>query len=108
LIASTTDKSFKLETLRLEAYLPEKRFSRRFVIGTLEGSIFATYINYYNDVRLNSAIGYIAPLAKLEGRDKQIFKDRDRKLEMAWEIRRKKRWQSRLFAETEEATYLLT
>lgn len=61
-------------------------------------AVVGTYIEYYNNVRLNSAIGYIAPLAKLEGRDTQIFKERDRKLETAREIRRKKRRQPRLFA----------
>jgi len=49
------------------------------------------YIHQYNTVRLNSAIGYIAPSDKLEGRDKQIFKERDKKLEEAREARRIKR-----------------
>jgi transposase InsO family protein len=53
------------------------------------------YINRYNNVRLNSAIGYISPKAKLEGRDKQIFKERDTKLEAAREARRIKRQQQR-------------
>lgn len=35
------------------------------------------------NVRLNSAIGCIAPLAKPEGRDEQIFEDRDSNLETA-------------------------
>jgi putative transposase len=34
-------------------------------------------------VRLHSAIGYVAPLAKLEGREAQIFAERDGKLEVA-------------------------
>ena len=46
------------------------------------------YIGYYNNVRLHSAIGYIAPADKLNGRDKQIFMERDRKLEEAREKRR--------------------
>ena len=41
------------------------------------------YVNHYNGVRLHSAIGYVAPLAKLEGRESQIFAERDRKLEAA-------------------------
>jgi len=49
------------------------------------------YIAHYNNVRLNSAIGYIAPKAKLEGRDKQIFKERDMKLESAREARKQLR-----------------
>lgn len=49
------------------------------------------YIRYYNDERLHSSIGYIAPKDKLEGKDEQIFKERDRKLEAAREIRKQKR-----------------
>ncbi len=41
------------------------------------------YVDHYNQVRLHSAIGYVAPLAKLEGREAQIFAERDRKLEAA-------------------------
>jgi len=51
----------------------------------------AEYIRYYNEERLHSSIGYIAPKDKMEGRDKQIFKDRDKKLEAAREIRKQKR-----------------
>ena len=43
----------------------------------------AEYIRYYNEERLNSAIGYIAPADKLAGREKLIFAERDRKLEEA-------------------------
>jgi putative transposase len=49
------------------------------------------FINHYNNVRLHSAIGYIAPVDKLNGRDQEIFKERDRKLEKARELRKKKR-----------------
>jgi len=51
----------------------------------------ADYIRYYNEERLHSAIGYIAPKDKLEGRDKQIFTERDQKLEAAREARKQKR-----------------
>lgn len=57
--------------------------------------VVGEYISHYNNVRLNSAIGYIAPIAKLEGRDKQIFKERDAKLEAAREARRIKRQQQK-------------
>lgn len=57
--------------------------------------VVGKYIYQYNSVRLNSAIGYIAPIDKLEGRDKQIFKDRDTKLEAAREARRVKRLQKK-------------
>jgi transposase InsO family protein len=55
--------------------------------------LVAEYIEYYNTVRLHSAIGYIAPVDKLNGRDKQIFKERDQKLEAAREQRRLRRLQ---------------
>ncbi len=45
------------------------------------------YVRHYNEVRLHSGIGYVAPLIKLEGRDKQVFAERDRKLEEARERR---------------------
>jgi putative transposase len=41
------------------------------------------YVDHYNRVRLHSAIGYVTPLDKLEGREQQIFAERDRKLEEA-------------------------
>jgi putative transposase len=41
------------------------------------------YVRHYNEVRLHSAIGYVMPLDKMCGREKQIFADRDRKLEAA-------------------------
>lgn len=51
------------------------------------------YIEHYNNVRLHSAIGYVAPADKLAGRDLEIFKERDRKLEEAREQRKQKRQQ---------------
>lgn len=50
--------------------------------------IITSYIAHYNDVRLHSAIGYIAPKDKLEGREKGIFAERDRRLEDARERRK--------------------
>lgn len=55
--------------------------------------LVAEYIEHYNKIRLHSAIGYIAPADKLNGRDQDIFKERDRKLETAREQRRIKRQQ---------------
>jgi transposase InsO family protein len=49
------------------------------------------YVEHYNSVRLNSAIGYIAPADKISGRDLQIFKERDQKLEAARQLRKEKR-----------------
>jgi transposase InsO family protein len=45
--------------------------------------VINAYVEYYNNTRLNSAIGYIAPTDKLAGREKEIFEQRDRKLELA-------------------------
>jgi putative transposase len=41
------------------------------------------YVRHYNEVRLHSAIGYVTPADKLSGRDKEIFAERDRKLDEA-------------------------
>ena len=41
------------------------------------------YVEHYNNVRLNSAIGYIAPKDMLAGRQRKIHAERDRKLEDA-------------------------
>jgi putative transposase len=50
--------------------------------------VVADYVHHYNTVRLHSAIGYITPLDKLEGRAEQIFAARDAKLEAARQARR--------------------
>jgi putative transposase len=57
--------------------------------------IVARYVEHYNTVRLHSAIGYITPKDKLEGREKVIFDERDRKLEQARERRKAKRHAAR-------------
>ena len=41
------------------------------------------YVTYYNETRLHSAIGYVAPLDKLLGREKDIFEQRKIKLTLA-------------------------
>ena len=43
----------------------------------------AAYVEYYNQVRLHSAVGYITPADKLNGLEQVIFDERDRKLEEA-------------------------
>jgi putative transposase len=53
--------------------------------------IVADYVVHYNTVRLHSAIGYITPKDKLDGRAKEIADDRDRKLAEARERRKKLR-----------------
>ena len=49
------------------------------------------YVRHDNEVRLHSGIGYVTPLTKLAGRDKQVFAERDRKLEEARERRKTNR-----------------
>lgn len=49
------------------------------------------FVAHYNNVRLHSAIGYVAPADKLNGREEEIFRERDRKLEAARELRKRKR-----------------
>ena len=39
------------------------------------------YVEHYNDVRLNSAIGYITPKDILAGRQQEMHSERDQKLE---------------------------
>ena len=41
------------------------------------------YVEHYNTVRLNSAVGYITPKDMLAGRQQEIHAERDRKLEVA-------------------------
>ena len=53
------------------------------------------YVTHYNTVRLHSAIGYVTPKDKLEGRETDIFAERDRKLAAARERRRDARQQAR-------------
>ena len=51
------------------------------------------YVEHYNNVRLNSAIGFITPKDMLAGRQAEIHAERDRKLETARkqrQIRRQK------------------
>jgi len=53
--------------------------------------IVADYVDYYNRVRLHSAIGYVTPQDKLAGRAAEIFAARDRKLAEARERRKQLR-----------------
>jgi transposase InsO family protein len=53
--------------------------------------LIAAYIQRYNTIRLHSAIGYVTPLDKLNGREPQIFAERDRKLEEARRLRQQRR-----------------
>ena len=60
--------------------------------GTLEEARrrVAAFVKHYNEVRLHSAIGYVTPLDKLAGLERDLlilFAERDRKLEEARERR---------------------
>lgn len=61
--------------------------------------IVTDYVEHYNEVRLHSAIGYVTPAAKLRGEEKQIFEERDRKLEEARERRKHNRREARDLAQ---------
>jgi transposase InsO family protein len=65
--------------------------------------IIAAFIEHYNTVRLHSAIGYVTPLDKLEGRAEAIWAERDRKLAEAREARRARRAEARLHGLTSRA-----
>ena len=52
------------------------------------------YVEHYNNVRLNSAIGYIAPEDMLAWREQGIHAERDRKLEEARKQRQIRRRQA--------------
>jgi len=58
--------------------------------------IVTRYVEHYNTVRLHSAIGYVAPKDRLDGRHETIFQERDRKLAAARQQRKAKRQAARI------------
>jgi len=52
------------------------------------------YVEHYNDVRLNSAVGYITPKDMLARRQQEIHAERERKLEAARKQRQIRRQQT--------------
>ena len=52
------------------------------------------YVDYYDGVRLHSAIGYVTPADRLGGRQAEIHAARDRKLEQARQLRQLRRQQA--------------
>lgn len=58
--------------------------------------LVTNFVDYYNNKRLHSALGYITPKDKLEGKENQIFAERDRKLEKARDARKQKRLNEKL------------
>ena len=57
--------------------------------------LVTAYVHHYNTERLHSALGYITPLDKLQGREQAIFDERDRKLHEARERRKAQRQAAR-------------
>ena len=53
--------------------------------------VVGEFVEHYNTVRLHSALGYVTPRDRLEGRHTEIYAARDRKLEAAREKRRPRR-----------------
>ena len=51
----------------------------------------AHFVDHYNNTRLHSAIGYITPHDRMEGRQNEIHDERDHKLEAARALRAHKR-----------------
>ena len=106
----TAPKDFKefsricgMTHVRTSPYYPQRNGKKERWYKTLEGEcirvktslslddaerVVADFVVHYKQVRLHSAIGYIAPAAKLAGREAAIFAKRDCKLNAAWERRR--------------------
>ena len=63
------------------------------------------FVDHYNNVRLHSAIGFITPIDKLNGRELAIFAERDRKLEMAREQRKIKRNKASDYSLTQQPVF---
>jgi transposase InsO family protein len=73
-------------TLKSECVRPGTPLSVDAAARLIEG-----YVRRYSEVRLHSALGYVTPADKLAGRDKQIFAERDHKLEAVRAARQARR-----------------
>ena len=74
------------KTLKSECIRPQTPLSLEDARRVVE-----RFVHHYNTVRLHSAIGYLTPADKLAGREAAIFASRDRKLDAARELRRRRR-----------------
>ncbi len=74
-------KTLKSEAIRISA--PDTPDAAR--------PLVARFVDYYNGVRLHSAIDYVAPNDMLAGKHDAIIEERDRRLEAARELRRVRR-----------------
>ncbi|MHC5059373.1 MAG: transposase [Planctomycetota bacterium] len=72
--AEATIKTIKVEGVR-PASPRDQGEARRAVAGV---------VTRYNEERLHSGIGYVTPRTKLEGRQREVFAERDRKLVVLW------------------------
>jgi transposase InsO family protein len=81
-------KTVKTTTIRPKA--PSSVEEARTIVGE--------FVEHYNNVRLHSAIGYVTPADKLAGHEKEIWAERDRKLEAARELRAQRRQEARAAA----------
>ncbi|HXP39642.1 MAG TPA: integrase core domain-containing protein [Candidatus Acidoferrales bacterium] len=70
------------KSLKSECIRPRTPLSLDDTRGLVQG-----YVEHYNNIRLNSAIGYITPKDMLAGRQWEIHSERDRKL--AWARRQR-------------------
>jgi transposase InsO family protein len=75
------NKSFKIEGWRPGLAATEEQAR----------ALTEKYVKHYNEVRLHSAIGYIAPKDKLEGKEQEIWRKRDEQLENARQYRAQER-----------------
>jgi putative transposase len=86
------------KTLKAECLRPQTPLSledaRRIVTG---------FVQHYHTVRLHSAIGYVTPQDRLQGRHLEIFAQRDRKLAAARERRKAQRQAAPSHLDTKEA-----
>jgi putative transposase len=78
-------KTLKGECIRVKTPLSQEDARR----------LITEFVAHYNEVRLHSAIGYVAPADKLAGRDRAILAERDRKLDAARQRRKAARAASR-------------
>jgi hypothetical protein len=62
------------------------------------------YVEHYNNIRLNNAIGYVTPKDMLLGRQAEIHAERDRELEQARRLRQLRRQQGPTFPDSPTAT----
>ena len=82
----------ELANLRLGAQVARLRKQARLSLEDAR-RLVEGYVEHYNNVRLNSATGYVTPSDVLAGRQQEIHAERDRKLEAARQQRQSRRQQ---------------